>query len=511
MRTLMTFVTLGAGCAGYAYLQQTPAAGEPYFNSAKGNTAYEWNRDIAPKSDFVRSPIQDFVNRIHAHTKSILDEFANDSESGSESPTGNAFERLRQVAQSSSGTGSNGDAKSAAAREYSNSRATRTNVDRSLPSTLDELQRIAFQPADPVPVSGNRHVNVNAPTESVDDSPIAREREPSDTIRDSAILVVSEKQESASTTDRSQLTATDDAVPTGVSVSPDQRTNSDQIAERTLTTAKPASTISSNSNSAGSKVGEWKVIGKTTEGRPMHSMHLGNRGTRTLVIAGLDGEDRFAVRWLEQLADTLAGRPDLLDSNEVVFFRAGNPDGLIQKVTENARGVVLNRNFPSRRYRPTPGRPATAIPAGEIETRVILDTLYSFRPRRVIHLSATTARSQIAYNRLAKDIARELERSAKVGLTPLDVEQQPGSIEDFSDGTLEAAVLSMRLSIGNDWQKAWASLQPRVLSSIVGRLVDAAVAESQDPDRSPIPNAMVEPVSRNPRRRGYEEIPPPPP
>ncbi len=507
MRTLMTFATLGAGCAGYAYLQQTPAAGEPYFQSAKGNAACEWNRDIAPKPDFVRIPVQDFVNRIHAHTKSMLDEFANGSESGSEAPTGNAFERLRQVAQSSSGNGSHGEAKSAAAKGYSNSRATRTNVDCSLPSTLDELQRIAFQPADPAPVSGNR--NVNAPTESVDDSRVALEREPSDTIRDSAIRVVSEKQESASSTARSQLTATNDTVQTDVTVSAVSRTNSDQLAERTPATAKPASTMSSNS--AGLKVGEWKVVGKTTEGRPMHSMHLGNHGTRTLVIAGLNGEDRFAVRWLEQLADTLASRPDLLDNNEVVFFRAGNPDGLIQKVTENARGVVLNRNFPSRRYRPTPGLVATAIPAGEIETRVILDTLYTFRPRRVIHLSATTARSQIAYNRLAKGVALELERSAKFGLTPLDVEQQPGSIEDFCDGTLEAAVLSMKLSIGNDWQKAWASLQPRVLSSIVGRSVDAAVAESQDPDRSPIPNAMVEPVSRNPRRRGYEEIPPPPP
>ena len=124
-------------------------------------------------------------------------------------------------------------------------------------------------------------------------------------------------------------------------------------------------------------VSEWKVIGKSTEGRPLHTRRFGDSGPRTLIVAGLDGEDRIAVRWIDELADELARRPELYSSSEVLIFRAGNPDGLTHKVSENARSVLINRNFPSRRYRPLPDGSSGAGPATEAETRALLDTLYT--------------------------------------------------------------------------------------------------------------------------------------
>jgi hypothetical protein len=258
---------------------------------------------------------------------------------------------------------------------------------------------------------------------------------------------------------------------------------------------------------------EWKIVGMSTEVRPMHTMHLGDSGTRTLVIAGLNGEDRTGVHWLELLSDELRRRPELLQNDEVVFFRAGNPDGLMRNMANNARGISLNRNFPSRRYRPMPDMPAFAVPASEVETRIILETLYSFRPRRVIHLGSTTGRPQVLYNRSAKNIADDFERSTKLTVQLFDSEQYPGSVEDFADGTLDAAVLSMRLSIEDDWKKAWSKVQTHVLSAIVGQPSDPAgqgADQPQDPDRVLIPTAKMETSVRNPRRRGYEELPPPP-
>ena len=199
----------------------------------------------------------------------------------------------------------------------------------------------------------------------------------------------------------------------------------------------------------------------------MHSMHLGTTGVRTLVIAGLNGEDRVAVRWLEQLAQGLASQPNLTENIEVFFFRAGNPDGLVHQYKGNARGVPLNRNFPSRRFRQPVGMPQFATPASEVETRVILDP-----------------------------------------------EQNPGSIEDFADGTLEAGVLSLKVNAGRDWQQTWTRLQPQVLAAVIGRPIDSeqpTLNLPQDPDKSAIPSASVEPISGNRRRRGYEELPPPPP
>jgi hypothetical protein len=220
------------------------------------------------------------------------------------------------------------------------------------------------------------------------------------------------------------------------------------------------------------------------------------------------------VHWLELLSDEIRRHPELLQNNEVTFIRAGNPDGLMRNSPNNARGIPLNRNFPSRRYRPLPDLPSFAIPASEVETRIILETLYSFRPRRVIHLGATTGRSQVLYNRSAKNIAMDFERSTQLTGQLFDSEQYPGSIEDFADGTLDAAVLSLRLGVEKDWKQTWSKLQPQVLNAIVGKSSNTngeVAGQQQDADRVLIPTATNEPKSpRGPRRRGYEELPPPP-
>ncbi len=268
-------------------------------------------------------------------------------------------------------------------------------------------------------------------------------------------------------------------------------------------------------------VPEWKVIGKTTEGRPLHTRRFGDSGSRTLIVAGLDGEDRIAVRWIDELADELARRPELYSSSEVLIFRAGNPDGLTHQVAENARGVLINRNFPSRRYRPLPDMSSGSGPATEAETRALLDTLYTFHPRRVIHLAATSANTKAYYNRSTRETANDLQRGSGLDVQPIDIEKYPGSLEDFADGTLEAGVLSIQLSAGNDWRRAWSKHLPMVLSAVTGRSLDKhdPTAQSQDEltrsapapaaTRTPIPVSNSEPA-RHKKARGYEELPAPP-
>jgi hypothetical protein len=474
MRRLMAFLTLGAGAIGYAYLQQAPAAGES--GGKPSNSLFDTGGSKSSRPDSSRGSVKDLVNQIHEHTKSILDDFVSQHGGHSDAPADNAYQRLKQVSTDSLSV------KLAQTDRLKNS-------SHSAPSKLDDLQRMAFDPAVVVDLPA---ILTNAASEDADSSL-------TDTVSqkaDSPIHVV------ASSLEPTPKTSSIDSSPRRKSAITGTKTNRSVAGSAAGITEK-------------ARFAEWKVVGKTTERRPMHSMHLGAEGTRTLVIAGLDGQDRVAVRWLEQLAEAMAKRPDLLVNNEVLFFRAGNPDGLVRKVNSNVRGVSINRNFPSRRYRPMAGLPNFAVPASEAETRVILDTLYSFRPRRVIHLVSTSGKSQVIYNRLAKDLAIELERSSELRITPLDPEQLPGSIEDFSDGTLEAAVLSMRLNVGTDWQLTWTNLQPAVLSALSGRRIDNNGKESsvqQDPDGSPLPlpPPNVDPVSRRRGRRGYEELPAPP-
>jgi hypothetical protein len=243
---------------------------------------------------------------------------------------------------------------------------------------IDDLQRTAFDPASD-PKSTSDTATRTAPRR---EASVANSKTASSTVTDSP-------QDSTTASKRSGSVAQNESNSTSTSA---QLTRSAQRATKPESTR---TTTAALSKSDSGRVGyEWKTVGKTTQGLPMHTVHLGDGGTRTLVIAGLNGEDRTAVRWLELLVDELVKHPDLLKTNEFVFFRAGNPDGLVRSRKENARGVLINRNFPSRRYRPAFDAPTNVAPASELETRVILDTLYTFRPRRVIHLSSTPGRSQ---------------------------------------------------------------------------------------------------------------------
>lgn len=259
----------------------------------------------------------------------------------------------------------------------------------------------------------------------------------------------------------------------------------------------------------------WKIIGKSTNGVPLHSRRFGRQGTRTLVIAGIDGQDLVATRWNDELAETLSRRTEILQANEVLMFRAGNPDGLIKRSSANVNGVLINRNFPSRRYQFLTDKTAGPGPASEAETKVILESLYTFRPRRVIHLTSTTGRSIAYYNRASKDLVLELQKQFDVNEQPLDVELLAGSLEDFADGTMDAAVISLKLNTSSDWQQAWKKHLPLVLTAINGQNPDKVLSVSEETAKAPLEQVgspVRTPGANEPivKRRGvYEELPPP--
>ena len=517
MRTLMTIMTLSAATAGYFYLQKTPPLGEPdEVTSTAARLQEEARREYSRLADVSRGSVKELVSRVHQHTKSVLDDFANQHGGHSDAPTDDAFQRLKQVTQSAV------DAYTAE-KSPSTDELAKTKPTRLPPTKLDDLQRIAFDPSvaiDPIVEQMLNQQEENAqvvaaspssPAGSVQPGAVQTETvQPSPAVQVAAPVAVevAETPVAAPQLAQSEPPATqpETATSAGPGIANVSRHETKPVMKQTTAPVQPAPSKPMLAN-------EWKVIGKTTEGRKMHSTQLGTTGTRTLVIAGLNGEDRVAVRWLEQLADTMASRPELTNNLEVVFFRAGNPDGLVRKAKNNARGVPLNRNFPSRGYRPVVGVPPFAVPASEVETRVILDTLYSFRPRRVIHLSSTTGPAQSLYNLKAKTLALELERTAQFKPVQLDPEQSPGSLEDFADGTLEATVLSLKVNVGSDWQQTWNRVQPQILAAVVGRPINSGEGETNSEknlDGIPVPYSNIEPISRNPRRRGYEELPAPP-
>jgi len=118
-----------------------------------------------------------------------------------------------------------------------------------------------------------------------------------------------------------------------------------------------------------------------------------------LVFAAIHGEEGETTSALSQALRHLAD-----SSPHCAVVLAANPDGLSRGTRCNARGVELNRNFPTRDWRPDPVMhratldaprdvalsPGTA-PASEPETQALIALIEELRPKAVVALHAPLA------------------------------------------------------------------------------------------------------------------------
>ena len=128
-----------------------------------------------------------------------------------------------------------------------------------------------------------------------------------------------------------------------------------------------------------------------------------NAAVRVLVIGAIHGDElssaSLALHWIR-----LAGQAPV-DAPQAVHWRfipALNPDGLFSQPPRrvNARGVDLNRNFPTpnwahdakvyweKRTRKDPRRYPGSTPLSEPESRFVYDEMQRFKPQLIVSIHA---------------------------------------------------------------------------------------------------------------------------
>lgn len=132
-------------------------------------------------------------------------------------------------------------------------------------------------------------------------------------------------------------------------------------------------------------------VGRSVLGTPLYAGETApgaSDGARVLVVGGVHGDEPASV--VAVLAALAAKVPA---STAVFAWPALNPDGLLRRQKDNARGVDLNRNFAARNFsvEHPPGYDPGPAPLSEPETAALAAAVDAFRPSAVVAVHAPFA------------------------------------------------------------------------------------------------------------------------
>ena len=141
------------------------------------------------------------------------------------------------------------------------------------------------------------------------------------------------------------------------------------------------------------------AYGTSVQGLPL-TVYLPHSGTAdVLILAAIHGDESETTVAVSEALRCLPA-----DDLRAAVILCGNPDGLLRGTRGNARGVDLNRNFPTSNWSPDPvyyksrandardmALTTGATPASEPETQALIALIDRLGPRAVVSLHSALA------------------------------------------------------------------------------------------------------------------------
>lgn len=137
------------------------------------------------------------------------------------------------------------------------------------------------------------------------------------------------------------------------------------------------------------------TYGSSVRGRPLTAYVFGTSGPVTMFTGGIHGNEPSSTTLMRAWFAELEAHPSQYAGKRVVVIPAINPDGLAAGTRANARGVNLNRNFPTDNWvksiKDTDGNHPDGggeSPLSEPEAAALAKLLTSYRPRLLLSFHA---------------------------------------------------------------------------------------------------------------------------
>ncbi len=190
----------------------------------------------------------------------------------------------------------------------------------------------------------------------------------------------------------------------------------------------------------------WKIFAKSVENRNLRLLKMGEGEHTTMIFGAFHGSEPesadLTIRFAEYLYYEFANQLD----SKVIIVPVVNPDGLCHGVRTNAKGVDLNRNFPTRNWQKKlrgrkhfPG----LYPASEPETKAVMALIDKFKPDRIISIHSPLR--LVNYDGPAQELALNMAL-----LTGYPVKNDigyptPGSLGNYAGREKEIPTITLEL------------------------------------------------------------------
>ncbi len=207
----------------------------------------------------------------------------------------------------------------------------------------------------------------------------------------------------------------------------------------------------------------FKTIGHSVLGYDISMYKRGNRGDLTVIFAGFHGDEPVGCQLVIRLVEYLHyRRKDIFKKHRVIFIPIVNPDGLFKAIRTNIRGVDINRNFPTKNWRPTSKKskyhPGSS-PASEPETKIILDLLKKYPPDKIVTIHSPLY--MINYDGPAKPLAQLMSKLSGYRLSADIGYPTPGSFGTYYGSERNIPVVNIELpyiTINRAWRDNYKAL-----------------------------------------------------